>query len=377
MFFVFFHVSTFQIYAPLKVTLNDCLACSGCVTSAEVVLIEEQRPEELKSYICVVVPPAACSILTPKRIFYNAFLLDLIIYCLFIGWVCYAEKTQRENIVNLISHARSPQAVMGSIIKDYVGRKFVGYSADEIFHFTVMPCYDKKLEASRSNLTFEETTIPEVDCVLSTGIFSETDIKVDQYFHRHALYTLYFFSLCTWLQYPVDEFERYVGQQQTYFDTGSGGYADYVFRRFLNGYRSIHLSFCRNRDMTEFSLLAKDGHKLLKMALCYGFRNIQNIIRKINQGKCEYDFIEVMACPSGCLNGGGNYSAAETRKAMFAEVEKIYDKTNNPDPRASGDVAVVMTEWLEDLNSDKAKTRLYTDYHVIEKTTKKGFTFKW
>jgi iron only hydrogenase large subunit-like protein len=44
---------------------------------------------------------------------------------------------------------------------------------------------------------------------------------------------------------------------------------------------------------------------LLKFAQAYGFRNIQNIIRKIKQGKCEYDYVELMACPSGCVNGGG------------------------------------------------------------------------
>ena len=48
-----------------------------------------------------------------------------------------------------------------------------------------------------------------------------------------------------------------------------------------------------------------EGKVVLKVAQAYGFRNIQNIMRKIKQGKCEYDYVELMACPSGCVNGGG------------------------------------------------------------------------
>ena len=43
----------------------------------------------------------------------------------------------------------------------------------------------------------------------------------------------------------------------------------------------------------------------MKFAQAYGFRNIQNVMRKIKQGKCDYDYVELMACPSGCTNGGG------------------------------------------------------------------------
>lgn len=47
------------------------------------------------------------------------------------------------------------------------------------------------------------------------------------------------------------------------------------------------------------------GHKVLTFASAYGFRHIQNIIRRLKTNRCEYDYVELMACPSGCLNGGG------------------------------------------------------------------------
>jgi iron only hydrogenase large subunit-like protein len=69
-----------------------------------------------------------------------------------------------------------------------------------------------------------------------------------------------------------------------------------------------------------------EGKPVLKFALCYGFRNLQNIIRKIKMGKCEYHFIEVMACPSGCLNGGGQIKPAkgQSAKDLIQLLEDVY-----------------------------------------------------
>jgi hypothetical protein len=61
--------------------------------------------------------------------------------------------------------------------------------------------------------------------------------------------------------------------------------------------------------MQELQLLGPDGQPLLRFALAYGFRNIQTIVRQIKTGRCAYDYVEVMACPSGCLNGGGQLKA--------------------------------------------------------------------
>lgn len=60
----------------------------------------------------------------------------------------------------------------------------------------------------------------------------------------------------------------------------------------------------KNKDLKE-CVLEVNGKGVLRFAAAYGFRNIQNIIRNIKRGKCEYDYVEIMACPGGCLNGGG------------------------------------------------------------------------
>jgi iron only hydrogenase large subunit-like protein len=58
------------------------------------------------------------------------------------------------------------------------------------------------------------------------------------------------------------------------------------------------------------------------MAQCFGFRNIQNIVRSIKQGKCNYSYIEIMACPTGCFNGGGQPKIGESKpKEVAAKLE--------------------------------------------------------
>lgn len=66
------------------------------------------------------------------------------------GWVCYAEKTQAGNLLPHISSAKSPQAVMGSIVKRWLAAAR-GWEPARVYHVTVMPCYDKKLEAARDD----------------------------------------------------------------------------------------------------------------------------------------------------------------------------------------------------------------------------------
>jgi hypothetical protein len=69
-----------------------------------------------------------------------------------------------------------------------------------------------------------------------------------------------------------------------------------------------------------------DGKRVLNFASAYGFRNIQNLVRKVKLGKCEYHFVEIMACPSGCLNGGGQIKPrkGQTTKDLIQSLEAAY-----------------------------------------------------
>lgn len=81
----------------------------------------------------------------------------------------------------------------------------------------------------------------------------------------------------------------------------------------------------KNKDLKEVSFETANGHTV-KMAQAYGFRNIQNIMRKIKTGKCEYVYVELMACPSGCVNGGGQIKLKEvndTRSEKLADNQEL------------------------------------------------------
>jgi iron only hydrogenase large subunit-like protein len=59
----------------------------------------------------------------------------------------------------------------------------------------------------------------------------------------------------------------------------------------------------RNSDFIEYEFEA--GGERVRMAKCYGFRNIQKVVQAVKKGKCEYTYVEIMACPGGCYSGGG------------------------------------------------------------------------
>ena len=72
----------------------------------------------------------------------------------------------------------------------------------------------------------------------------------------------------------------------------------------------------KNADFREVTL-EREGKVLLKFAIANGFRNIQNLVQKLKRKRCDYDFVEILACPSGCLNGGAQLRPEEVREPRF------------------------------------------------------------
>ena len=137
------------------------------------------------------------------------------------------------------------------------------------------------------------------------------------------------------------------------------------------------LCLCRNQDFQEVTIEI-NGKPPLKMALAYGFRNIQNIVQKIKRGKCPYHFVEIMACPSGCANGGGQIRPEddETAKDRLVTVTDLYNSVEAEDPHSKKEVDSLYSEWLGGVDSEKAKVMLHTNYHEVEKMTN-ALNIKW
>uniref|UniRef100_A0A8C3I914 Nuclear prelamin A recognition factor-like protein n=1 Tax=Chrysemys picta bellii TaxID=8478 RepID=A0A8C3I914_CHRPI len=413
-----------------KITLNDCLACSGCITSAESVLITQQSHEELykvlssnktaapnqqKLVIVSVSPQSRASLaarfkMTPLETAktLTAFLKNLGVHYVFDttfsrnfsllesqrefvrrfqrqtedkkalpmlasacpGWICYAEKTHGSFVIPYISTTKSPQQVMGSLIKGHFAKQ-QHFSPDQTYHVTIMPCYDKKLEASRPDFFSQEYQTREVDCVITTGevlrLLEQKGVSLSDGPSFSSLFPR--FS-------SVSE-EELLGHS----GGGSGGYLEHIYKyaaKELFGIQVDEVQYkpLKNKDFQEVTL-EKDGTVLLQFALAYGFRNIQNLVQKLKRGKSPYHYVEVMACPSGCLNGGGQIRAeGESSKDLLQQVEKLYESVKTEIPERNRTVKELYEQWLGGTNSEKAGTTLHTAYHAVEKMNS-GFNIKW
>lgn len=135
--------------------------------------------------------------------------------------------------------------------------------------------------------------------------------------------------------------------------------------------------FPRNQDFKEV-IVEMEGKPPLKMALAYGFRNIQNIVQKIKRGKCPYHFVEIMACPAGCTNGGGQIrpDTGEMPSERLQQVEDLYKSLPCTEPLDMCGVGEIYTVWLGGHQSDKVRQLLHTSYHEVEKLTN-ALAIKW
>ncbi|KAI8063804.1 iron hydrogenase [Gongronella butleri] len=302
------------------------------------------------------------------------------------GWVCYAEKTHGE-VLPFISTTKSPQQMMGSLVKDYLATKNA-IRPDQIYHVAVMPCYDKKLEASRPDFFLEEFNTREVDCVLSTG-------EVDKMFAEQQI---------DFRQVPeasVDDIFNKVGVDpvtQTltaYGNAGSssGGALEYILARAAkdlfqldsaspeNG--QIVIKTGKNADLKEYFLQGADGRVLLRFASAFGFRNIQNIVRKVKSGKCSYHFVEVMACPGGCANGGGQLRPDEEHtetipaKDWVQHVEALYRSCPSVAPDDNDAIQTVYSEWTALRSQEHVAKLLRTQYHAVTQDLSNPLATKW
>ena len=220
------------------------------------------------------------------------------------GWVCYVEKTHPEAI-SYVSRVKSAQQISGAMVREST-------DSERVFNCTVMPCADKKLEASRLDFYDGSRDAHDVDCVLTTQeIFDFLTEGND-------------FSLDDDDEERTDLFEIAFGGSAT--RGASGGYCDYVFRRAAKELYGVEvdpndpLPYRKGRNQDVWYVdLEVDGVKKLRFGLCYGFRNIQSLLRQMKRGKCRLDYVEVMACPSGCVNGGGQLKPADDDRVHTQE----------------------------------------------------------
>ncbi|VVA93429.1 unnamed protein product [Arabis nemorensis] len=414
-----------QQLEPVKISLKDCLACSGCITSAETVMLEKQSLDEFlsalsksKDVIVSLSPQSRTSLavhydISPLQVFrkLTTFFKSLGVKAVFDtscsrdlalieacnefvtrfkqagekspaplpvlssacpGWICYAEKQLGSYILPYVSSVKSPQQTIGAVIKHHLCQA-LGLRLEEVYHVTVMPCYDKKLEASRDDFVFEDEThdngglkLTEVDSVLTTGEIMDL-IKLKGVDFKDLE------------ESPLDRLLTNVTEEGHLYGVAgsSGGYAETIFRHAAKALFGqtiegpLEFKTLRNSDFREVAL-ELEGKTVLKFALCYGFQNLQNIVRRVKTRKCDYHYVEIMACPAGCLNGGGQIKpkTGQSQKELIHSLEATYmdDTSLMVDPFQNPIAKRLYEEWLEEPGSNKAKKYLHTQYHPVVKS---------
>ncbi|CAI2348893.1 unnamed protein product [Caenorhabditis sp. 36 PRJEB53466] len=393
--------------SSVKISLADCLACNGCITSAETVLVEEQSFGRLwegvrsaKLVVVTVSPQTITSIAvklrkTPEEVavlvsrffrrrgvhhvldssFARQFAHSLLFEELVAtpstsrpllssacpGFVCYAEKSHGELLIPKISKIRSPQAITGALVKSFLAKR-EGLSACEVFHAAVMPCFDKKLEASREQFKVNGTEVRETDCVVSTAeLLEEIEKEVEEGGREE-------------IRKGGEDWMTALERGEVIGEVGgaSGGYADRIVRDFVAANGGIVKTAKLNKNMYSTTVENESGEVTLRVAKVYGFRNVQNLVRKMKTKKEKTDYVEVMACPGGCANGGGQirYETMDEREKKLAEVEEKYEGL----ARGKGtDWQEVQREW-ERIDAGY-RALLFTDYKAVE--TNVAQALKW
>ncbi|KAL8913186.1 MAG: hypothetical protein Q9171_001980 [Xanthocarpia ochracea] len=475
-----------QDHATAQISLTDCLACSGCVTSAEAVLISLQshsevvntlnahpsipirydnlaeelghRVNEGKIFVASVSPQVRASIAATYGVseLKAGWMIDQLLggpfglasggrhgsgftwivdtnamreACLVLGadeaatstssplmgtpapkkpvltsacpgWICYAEKTH-PHVLPHLSRLKSPQALTGTLLKTVLCQH-LNIRPDQVWHLAVMPCFDKKLEASRGELTDvywrpsspQESTpsIRDVDCVITArellmladtrGISfpSLPQVPISTPPFPDPILDSFLFSHHD----PQSKPRKRRRRNQEPAAGPSGGYLHHVLQTQLakSPGSKLHTIRGRNADVVEYTITrpltcGKEAHSttdnqhlsdgatitkkeeddeetIFRAARYYGFRNIQNLVRKLKPPRTrrlpgattiksqppsnnttttttthhtrpspltnkttksasaagpssinEYAYVEVMACPGGCTNGGG------------------------------------------------------------------------
>jgi len=270
------------------------------------------------------------------------------------GWVSFCEYNYPEFLPN-VSSCKSPFAMLGAVVKSYYAEK-AGVDAKKIFSVAIMPCVAKKHEA---------TLTDDVDVVLTTRELAQM-IKV---------------AGINFTALPDGEFSKdllgeYSGAGvifgatggvmeaaiRTVFDTVAGNDNPVDQYKYVRGLAGVK----------EADVGLADGSSV-KVAVVHGTANAAALLEKVKAGEAKYDFIEVMACGGGCVNGGGQprISAAtratcDIRKERAAALYEEDDALTVRKSHKNSQVQKLYSDYLEKPNSHKAHELLHTKYEAKE-----------
>ena len=282
------------------------------------------------------------------------------------GWVNYAEL-RFGDLLGHLSSCKSPHEMMGSVLKHFWAEK-AGIKAEDLFVVSVMPCSSKKNEAEREQL--KTRGLKDVDAVLTTR-------ELGKLIKRSGIN----FAKLPDEEFDMDLIGEYTGAGVIFGVTG--GVMEAAVRTahyVLTGkeIEGVKFEAARGFDGIKEASLDLNG-QTINIAVAHGMKNAKILLDDIRAGKSKYHFIEIMGCPGGCINGGGqpyvrecflpnedldilDTYKAKRAAALYSEDERqtIRQSHNNPQIKALYD------QFLGEPNSHLAHELLHTEYVARE-----------
>ena len=276
------------------------------------------------------------------------------------GWVRYVEANYPENI-KYLSSCKSPHEMFGALIKTYYAEKN-NIDPEKIYVVSVMPCIAKKYERQRTEL--KNNGMYDVDCVLTTRELARMIKQANIEFS----------------ELENEEFDNPMGAA-----TGAGaifgvtgGVMEAALRtasEILSGEELENIDFkqVRGEEGIRRAIL-KIGERDIKVVVANGLGNAKIIMEEIKSGKADYQFVEIMACPGGCIMGGGQpiknskiRATVDVRKkradAMYTIDEKSQIRKSHENPV----LKQIYSEYIGVPGGHKAHELFHTTYSKKQK----------
>ena len=276
------------------------------------------------------------------------------------AWVKYIESYEPDLLPHL-SSCKSPHQMFGALIKSYYANK-MGINPEKIYTVSVMPCIAKKFERQRPEM--QNDGLYDVDNVITTRELSRMIKQANIEFEK----------------LEDSEFDAPMGEATgagAIFGT-TGGVMEAALRTAqdtLTGKSLDKIEFEQVRGGKGIKKATIEiAGKPIKVVAASGLSNARKILDEIKSGKADYQFVEIMACPGGCIMGGGQpiktsktRSEVDVRKLRADSIYSIDEKSTIRKSHENPVLKKIYEEYLEEPGSYRAEKLLHTNYRKREK----------
>ena len=271
------------------------------------------------------------------------------------GWIKFCEHNFPDFLDNL-STCKSPHQMFGAILKTYYAEK-MGIDPKKMFVVSVMPCVAKKFESGRPEM--EVNSLRDVDAVISTRELAKMIKQSGILFNK----------------LPDEKFDNPFEEASGagVIFGATGGVMEAALRTVVEvlegkSFDKLDYEAVRGTEGIKEATLTVAGTEV-KVAVVSGLGNARKLLNNIREGKANYHFIEVMACPGGCVTGGGQPIVdaqvrmdidlkAKRAAGLYAEDKALPVRKSHENP----DIKLLYSEFLEKPGSHKSHELLHTHY---------------